>query len=81
MDCLKDKEDGAYEKEDENDKKLTFLTKELHTMVTEAEEKERQVVNLELFKDRITAEIAEEKKKIEEVHNEMASMEDDMDDI
>lgn len=74
MDGLKVKEESAYEREDESEKKLTFLAQELHTKASEAEEKERQVNNLTLYRDRIKAEIEEEVKKIQDKRAEMESL-------
>lgn len=81
MDGLKEKEEGAYEREDESEKKLNFLTQEVHTKATEAEEKERQVCNLERYKDRIKGEIQEEKKKINDTLAEIDSLGELTDDM
>lgn len=75
LDDLKEKEEGAYEREDESDKKSSFLAKEVHEMVTTAEEKEREVANLERYKEEINAELNDVKYKIKEVHNEMDKLE------
>ena len=74
MDHLKEKEEGAYEREDESDKKLSFLAQEKHNMLTTAEEKERAVVNLEWYKDKIKGEIDEVKKKIDDVEEEIEKL-------
>ena len=68
---LKEKEEGAYEREDESDKKSSFLAQEVHEMVSTAEEKEREVANLERFKEEINAEINDVKCKIVEVYDDM----------
>lgn len=81
MDGLKEREEGAYEREDESEKKLTFLTQELHTKASEAEEKERQVNNLTLYRDKIKAEIQEERKKIQKTQAEIDSLDDLTDDF
>ena len=81
MDGLKEREEGAYEREDESEKKLTFLTQELHTKASEAEEKGRQVNNLTLYRDRIKAEIQEEGKKIQKTQAEIDSLDDLTDDF
>ncbi len=80
MDNLKEREEGAYEREDESDKKLTFLTQEVHNLLTTAEEKERQVVTLERFKEKIKGEIDEEERKIQEVHDEIDKL-DELEDL
>ena len=68
---LKEKEEGAYEREDESDKKSSFLAQEVHEMVSTAEEKEREVANLERFKEEINAELNDVKCKIVEVYDDM----------
>lgn len=78
---LKEKEEGAYEREDESDKKSSFLAQEVHEMVSTAEEKEREVANLERFKEEINAEINDVKCKIREVWNEMEKLHDCVDDL
>ena len=74
MDHLKEKEEGAYEREDESDKKLSFLAQELHNMLTTAEEKERAVVTLDRYKDKIKGEIDVEKEKIANVEEEIEKL-------
>ena len=71
LDDLKEKEEGAYEREDESDKKSSFLAQEVHEMVSTAEEKEREVANLERFKEEINAELNDVKCKIVEVYDDM----------
>lgn len=74
LDVLKEKEEGAYEREDESDKKSSFLAQEVHEMVSTAEEKEREVANLERYKDEINAEINDVKHNIKEVFSEMEKL-------
>ena len=74
LDILKEKEEGAYEREDESDKKSSFLAQEVHEMVSTAEEKEREVANLERYKDEINAEINDVKHNIKEVFSEMEKL-------
>ena len=71
LDDLKEKEEGAYEREDESDKKSTFLAQEVHEKVSTAEEKEREVANLERYKEEVNAEINDVRSKIDHVENEM----------
>ena len=74
LDVLKEKEEGAYEREDESDKKSSFLAQEVHEMVSTAEEKEREVANLERYKDEINAEINDVKHNIKVVFSEMEKL-------
>ena len=76
MDQLKDKEEGAYEREDESDQKLNFLRQELHTKEADAEEKERKVNNLERYKEKIEAEIDDTNRMIAEKYEEMDSLQE-----
>jgi len=81
LDDLKKKEEGAYEREDESDKKSSFLAQEVHDMVSRAEEKEREVANLERYKEEISAEINDEKDKTNLIHDEMDKLHECVDDI
>lgn len=81
LDDLKEKEEGAYEREDESDKKSSFLAQEVHEKVSTAEEKEREVANLERYKEEINAEINDVKCRINEVHSEMEKLHDCIDDL
>lgn len=81
LDDLKEKEEGAYEREDESDKKSSFLAQEVHEMVSTAEEKEREVANLERYREEINADINDVKWKIGEVRKEMDKLEDCVDDL
>lgn len=81
LDDLKEKEEGAYEREDESDKKSSFLAQEVHEMVSTAEEKEREVANLERYREEINADINDVKWKIGEVHKEMEKLHDCVDDL
>ena len=81
LDDLKEKEEGAYEREDESDKKSSFLAQEVHEMLSSAEEKEREVANLERYKEEINAEINDVKFNIKEVHSEMEKLHDCVDDL
>ena len=80
LDDLKEKEEGAYEREDESDKKSTFLAQEVHEKVSTAEEKEREVANLERYKEEVNAEINDVKSKIDHVENEMDKLQEYVDD-
>lgn len=81
LDDLKEKEEGAYEREDESDKKSSFLAQEVHERLTTAEEKERQVANLERYKEEVNAELNDVKCRINDVHDEMAKLHDCIDDL
>lgn len=81
LDDLKEKEEGAYEREDESDKKSSFLAQEVHEMVSTAEEKEREVANLERYREEINADINDVKWKIGEVRKEMDKLEDCVDEL
>ena len=81
LDDLKEKEEGAYEREDESDKKSSFLAQEVHERLSTAEEKERQVANLERYKEEINTEITDVKCKINDVYNKMAHLHDCIDDL
>ena len=52
----------------------------MHDKVNTAEEKEREVANLERYKEEINAEINDVRDKINEVHNEMEKLQDCIDD-
>jgi len=81
LDDLKKKEEGAYEREDESDKKSSFLTQEVHDKVSTAEEKEREVANLERYKEEISADINDVKEKTNSIYSEMDKLHDCVDDI
>lgn len=81
LEDLKVKEEGAYEREDESDKKSIFLAKEVHERVCEAEEKEREVANLERYKEEMNAELNNVKCKVKDVHDEMHKLHDCIDDL
>lgn len=81
LDDLKEKEEGAYEREDESDKKSSFLAQEVHERLTTAEEKERQVANLERYKEEVNAELNDVKCRINDVHDEMVKLHDCIDDL
>ena len=81
MNDLKQREDGAYEREDESDRKLTFLREEVHNKEKEAEEKERQVANLKRYKEELKTEKKGVEKQTKEKQNEMEEILDLTDDM
>ena len=81
MNDLKQREDGAYEREDESDRKLTFLREEVHNKEKEAEEKERQVANLKRYKEELKTEKTGVEKQTKEKQKEMEEILDLTDDI
>lgn len=81
MNDLKQREDGAYEREDESDRKLTFLREEVHNKEKEAEEKERQVANLKRYKEELKTEKNGVEKQTKEKQKEMEEILDLTDDI
>ena len=80
MDELKEREEGAYEREDDSDKKFIFLKDEVHKKEQEADEKERQVDNLERYKKKLLGEIDEVQTMIEENHIEIEKLYEIMED-
>ena len=81
MEELKEREGGAYEREDERDEKFKFLTEELHNKEKEAEDKERQVASLERDKERVMTEIHDVQKMHQDIHDQMDSLYDLSDDM
>lgn len=81
MNDLKQREDGAYEREDESDRKLNFLREEVHNKEKEAEEKERQVANLKRYKEELKTEKKGVEKQTKEKQKEMEEILDLTDDI
>ena len=81
MEELKQREGGAYEREDEREEKLKFLASELDTKQKDADDKERQEASLRRDKDKILEEIDDVQRNIEEVHEEMEKLHELTDDI
>jgi len=81
MNDLKQREDGAYEREDESDRKFTFLREELHNKEKEAEEKERQVANLKRYKEELNTERKGVEKQTKEKQKEMDELNELTDEI
>ena len=70
----KEREGSAFERGDEREEKVKFLSDLLQTRGKEADESERQVLALKREKDKLLEDIDDFKAKIEETYAEINSL-------